>query len=540
MPEPLHPNTGADRLTRVLRDDPRLVGVLVAVLILVGAALRFYALGMQSLWYDEVNGMRIAGRSFADIWVELTADASPPLFYLCMRGWLALFGDTAAAARSFAATVGVATLPVIYVVAARLFDRRVGVLGLFLAAVSQYHVYYCQEARMYTMLALFGILAVFCLHEAVRSRGVAWWALYVLWTSLALYTHNYGVFIALSGAGYVGARACRGERGTLKSFLAAAAAVGVLYLPWLLFALKHQVRGTAIRGGWLHPLQPTYVWETFAWLTSIHMFGINGVVLWLILPVLVLCIGACFLSVRRTDGRWRARVVGGSAGAILFCYGTITLAVPMLISILKPIYLPYRYSAAVWPAVPIVLGCGIARLRRRSVQAAVLVALGTASVLALSWHFTGMTRATDRDIADFIAKRMQRQDVIIFAPHWAGVTLSYYLGDLPHQLGFPSRTLANRRGHNEALEREPRSLEEILALTERELAARGGRLFLVRNPWAEQGLTLSERLAERYRLVDGTHMEYIKVSVYERAAAPPAPADSQDGVGEVQSERAAP
>ena len=92
----------------------------------------------------------------------LTAqDIHPPLYYALLHGWTAILGTGPAALRLLSVVVGVLTIPLLYLVARRMFTRRVALLATFLLTISPLHVYYSQEVRMYGLVALLsvGILA---------------------------------------------------------------------------------------------------------------------------------------------------------------------------------------------------------------------------------------------------------------------------------------------------------------------------------------------------------------------------------------------
>ena len=485
-----------------------------AGVIAVGAALRLWRLSAQSVWYDEANGIRIAARSFAQIAVELQADASPPLYYVLMHGWLRLFGSGECSVRAFAVLFGVALLPAVWMAGSRLFGRSAGLACLCLAAISQFHISYSQEARMYSMLALFSLLSITALHHALERGERRDWLQYVSWTVLAVYTHNYGVFVALSGGAFF-LLSCARHRQRFGALCSAAAAIGLLYLPWLCFAWMHQVAGTAITGGWLHRFRWQHIAETFLWLTGLHMVGLNSVTFWVGVPAYLLCCVAALGAIRMTRAGGRIGVRVDSPELLLLTHLAVTLALPMAISVVKPIYLPYRYSMAGWPAFLMLVGVGLVRLRPRWLQGLVAAALLFAGGISLYWHYAVQQKHPDRDIAQFIAERRTQRDLLVCAPHWAGVSLTYYLGAVPHQLGFPAKALAERAQQNEAREREHRSTDETLELVQAGVRELGGRVFYARTAWEPKGADLKRLLDTQFRAGESMRKDYIEVTVYE-------------------------
>ena len=83
---------------------PRL---LLAVLLIAGAALRLHHLATESLWLDEAYSITIARLGPAHI-VEMTAeDVHPPLYYFLLYGWISLWGSTEWDARLLSAAFSI-------------------------------------------------------------------------------------------------------------------------------------------------------------------------------------------------------------------------------------------------------------------------------------------------------------------------------------------------------------------------------------------------------------------------------------------------
>src|SRR5687768_9598065 len=70
----------------------------------VGAILRVYNLGYESIWFDEGVSIERARMSVIQM-IEVTArrDNNPPLYYLILHYWVALFGDSEFAVRLLSA-----------------------------------------------------------------------------------------------------------------------------------------------------------------------------------------------------------------------------------------------------------------------------------------------------------------------------------------------------------------------------------------------------------------------------------------------------
>ncbi len=187
-----------------------------AVLLILGGAvwLRFYRLGVSSLWSDEGNTWALLGRSFARIAHDAAGDIHPPGYYWLLKLWAWLFGATAVGMRSFSAVAGVLLVYIIYRIACTIEPspsrfHGTALLAAFLAATNPLQVYYSQEARMYMLLALesaglFWALLVIMARERTHDSVVAPAVWFVLCGVGGLWTHySFPIVWMAAGVAYL-------------------------------------------------------------------------------------------------------------------------------------------------------------------------------------------------------------------------------------------------------------------------------------------------------------------------------------------------
>jgi mannosyltransferase len=171
---------------------------LMAGLVLTAFVLRLYHLDYQSLWRDEVDAIRFSSDSFLNldslgsILAVLTrAGHNGPLYFILLRGWRALSGDSAFALRYFSLLAGVVMVPLTYQLARRLrLGNMVGGIAALLVATSPYLLWYSQEAKMYTWLACLVLVALYAYQTALQAeKSGPWWLLFVAVTTLSFYLH---------------------------------------------------------------------------------------------------------------------------------------------------------------------------------------------------------------------------------------------------------------------------------------------------------------------------------------------------------------
>ena len=230
------------RLRLTTLTAPRLAAVLV-LLVVLSLLLRTTALHAR-YWIDEGLSVGIASHPFFDVPGVLRQDGSPPLYYLILHVWTALFGDGEARTHGLSVLFAVATVPVGYAFGRLLFDVRAGLATALLLAINPFLTYYAQETRMYALLALLSIVTAgsFALAFAERRRGWRW--VFAASLALSLYTHNWALFF---GVGTVVAFAVLWWRSDerpalLRDGLQAYGLAALAYLPWvptLVFQARH-------------------------------------------------------------------------------------------------------------------------------------------------------------------------------------------------------------------------------------------------------------------------------------------------------------
>ncbi len=169
--------------------------VVLALTILAAAWLRFHLLTAKSFWFDEGFSVGVARLGWADFLQLLWhREANMAVYYLLLRLWTK-FGISEVFVRSLSVVFALATIPIIYMLGARLFRPRTGLIAAVLLAVNAFSVRYSQEARGYTLLVLLVALSSWFFVRSIEERTSRDWWLYTLCAVLMVYTHFYGILI---------------------------------------------------------------------------------------------------------------------------------------------------------------------------------------------------------------------------------------------------------------------------------------------------------------------------------------------------------
>ena len=354
---------------------------------------------------------------------QLPERAHPPLYYLLAWPWSRLFGTGEVGLRSLSAVFGTAMVPVAYRVGAALASRRVGIILAALVAFSPFMVWYSQEARPYTLLALAAALSFLALVHALEDPRTRWLIAWLVFSALAMATHYYAaLFVAVEALVLLVAHRSR------RAALAAVGVAGVAAISTLPLALAQIGRGNV---DWLETLKLVpRLRETVNWFLGGPYLGLHQQ---LILPVLLLwlVVGALagigiYLVIRRTSAQER------KAGGLAATVGAATLVLALLLAVVGQDFVVGRYLITAWLplAASIAVGFGASRSHRWAAAAAGVACLLWLVVVMVTASVTRFQRDNWRAAASALGSPIDSRLILVKGGGGsASSALDFYLPD---------------------------------------------------------------------------------------------------------------
>jgi uncharacterized membrane protein len=320
--------------------------------VVLGAALRLYALDYQSLWSDEIFSLIVTdpASSFRDFWARVLADTHPPIYYLLLRLSSWIFGQSELAARAPSAVFGILTLAAAATLTSSSLSRGARLaLPLFIAA-SPGAAWYDREARSYALLLLLStVVTLACLRflstppeEKRKTRNIV--VMLVAASLLASFTHYFG-FLFSAAAFSTCFVLTQPRQRALVAF--AGCSVLALFVPWVVY---HAQFVDVRLARWIGVFPIT---TSIDWFDYISFGGTASVVLFL---------GTATLMIATGDWRRLPKWSSPIWACILLCFLTVAAATGLS---LHTAILTSRNLIVILPALYVIAAELTARLARR-------------------------------------------------------------------------------------------------------------------------------------------------------------------------------
>jgi 4-amino-4-deoxy-L-arabinose transferase-like glycosyltransferase len=167
--------------------------VFVAVVFIAG---RLWRLTSYGLFGDELFSLWAAQHDWSGLLAAVINDIDhPPLFYLLLKAWMMVGGESALWLKLFPVLISIAAIIPFFLLCRELKMTAAAInLAIALMAVNAYLILYSQELRMYSLLLFFTTASLWLFvkfFNAARSEKKILLALFAA-NLLLVYTHYYG------------------------------------------------------------------------------------------------------------------------------------------------------------------------------------------------------------------------------------------------------------------------------------------------------------------------------------------------------------
>jgi mannosyltransferase len=405
-------NLGALPFRNVLFSDQARHIPALLFLTIIGAFLRFYHLGYNSLWLDEATTHLYAQKSFLEIWSITTGgEFNPPIFYWIEHVML-IFGNGESVLRLVPAILGVLTIPLFYLIGKELVDENVGLIAAALISFSPFHIYYSQEARAYTAVLFFVSLALICYLRARSSQELKYWILFGIFSAFAFWTHFYSFIIIGTLILFeliVQSGKILKKPSESKPILYAFAVFTAISLPLLIVAVRYLlIRTSSSPAFGSHGIK-------FLYESTWQIFGYDNIAELFLISLFIIGLVQLFRTNLTKFQLWITVIVVALLASLLLSY-----KMPMVPRYLV-ILLPFIY-----PCIAAAYGAVYALSSHRSILYLLIIALFAAGMPFYHEYYTNYSRSDWNGLATELRDVTHDGDLVVVLPEYTRIPLDYY------------------------------------------------------------------------------------------------------------------
>ena len=426
-------------------NNKKSISLLFLVLIIV-TGFELYNLTAVALWHDEAFSGLLPQYNLKEMMYRIGLDVHPPLYYLLLKGWVMILGNTLFTLRLFSVFFGVLTVIVLYLFLKEVFEnQKLALFSSILLAFNSFFIQFVIEARMFTLGIFLVVLSSFFLLKALKNKKWSWWLLYSLSVSFGLYTHYYIFFSILAQALFLVfwlfGEAKFNFANWLKNRnfqlgLASYILVVISYLPWLKTFLGQADR--VQESYWIPPINAGSIPATFFKLTTGG--GIDTSRFWYVLVILMIGIIAGLI--------YALKKVETSAKWLVFLLIIVPFLGATAISFKTSIYLD-RYFIFALPFYLTLMAGAIWLIKNKKAKNALIVIaiLGSLIAFPIRWVWLGVEKKPGMaGAATYLNEEAKPGDKIYVGSSFVYFTFKYYNqtgiqpklyvpGNLPHFSG---------------------------------------------------------------------------------------------------------
>lgn len=426
---------------------------------LIGGLLRVFQLGTKGMWLDETFSVWLANQGVGDMlqWI-VKIDQHPPLYYLLLHYWVALYGDTPYAARLLSVLFGTATIPIMYLIGKRLSGAVMGLVAALLLAFSVFNIFYAQEARMYTLLAFNAAVAIYALAclltdpraaspigRQLRALPQAWrtqrwaalgsiatdgaWIALILFSAATLLTHNTAVFFVLATNLFVlslllyqrlrkGGSPPALQAPPLANWVKAQIGIFLLWCLWIAIFVRQAAK--VYQEFWIPQPTSDSILQTLRALLNASAQGQVGQVVMLWIMAFLLCLGVVY---------YRKKL---SIFLFLAALFTVPFVGELIVSIRRPIFYD---RTLIWITIPLLLllAAGIMQLRFRLLIVLAVGAIMTNYLFSAGDYYRFFQKEDWATAAGHVAYFAKKGDLVLFNSNFVEIPFNYYFRPFENQ-----------------------------------------------------------------------------------------------------------
>jgi len=247
--------------------------IIIAVLYI---AFRLWRLTSTCLWFDEIFSVHAARHGLSELFSFVAQDIiHPPLFYLLLKVWIFVGGESLLWLRLFPVLFSCAAiLPLWFLCRELRLQTESIVLAFLFIAINGSLIKYAQEVRMYSPLFCLSLFSIWLFVKFFNSLENKTLVVLSIVNLLLIYTHYFGWLIVITELAFF----ILYSKEKQKEFLFSLACLILLFAPWVIAVVKAANANTGLQQniGWMSKPGLMSLWQMFLSLNQPSYFPMSS------------------------------------------------------------------------------------------------------------------------------------------------------------------------------------------------------------------------------------------------------------------------
>ena len=285
----------------------------------------------SNLWFDEAYSVGLVRQPWGNLFISAINDVHPILYYVLLKLYSLIFGDSVIALRIFSVIPVVILAIFSFVKIRKEFGDRVSFYFNLLLLILPVTMHYGSQIRMYSLAMLFVVITAVYAYLAYKNNKKKDWVIFAIASICSAYTHYFALFtigiINILLLFFI----IKEKKELKKRWFIYAVIQIILYIPGILIFL---LQATRVAGGfWISVNYPDIITQIieFFFLDSINS-GLPSIFGLFIVIYMILRVHKLYLEDRK-----KIRPV-----TIALTTAGLVILVTLLISFVRAVFIP-RY-----------------------------------------------------------------------------------------------------------------------------------------------------------------------------------------------------
>ena len=220
-------------------------------ILVLGFVLRFYNIGLENLWYDEMISFWVANPKHTileSFGIHNFIERSPFTYHLFLKFFFHFFGYSPEIGRYISAIFGCLFLLTIPFFIKTFKHDKANLFALFLFSFNIFLITFSQEMRVYSMLLFFVSLSYLFFFQILLNKksGVVF---FIFFSLISIFLHPFALLVYFSNIGYLLLRFLKFKKFDLRLILILTF-IGIISLVFYYFSFFY----------FLEPSQNDHLW----------------------------------------------------------------------------------------------------------------------------------------------------------------------------------------------------------------------------------------------------------------------------------------